>query len=39
VASLKGTNIKERVVRLINIAHPRFRQALLDEAKELGIIV
>jgi len=38
-ASLRGTNIKERVVRLINIAHPRFRQALLDEAKELGIIV
>ena len=39
VAALKGTNIKERVVRLINIAHPRFRQSLLEEAKELGIIV
>ncbi len=38
-AALKGTNIKERVVRLINISHPRFRQALHDEAKELGIIV
>ncbi|MCD8506629.1 MAG: hypothetical protein LRY37_06465 [Alkalibacterium thalassium] len=39
VAALRGTNIKERVIRLINISHPRFRQALLDEAKELGIIV
>jgi acyl-CoA hydrolase len=38
-AALKGTNIKERVVRLINISHPRFRQALHDEAKALGIIV
>jgi len=39
VAALRGTNIKERVIRLINISHPRFREALLDEAKELGIIV
>jgi acyl-CoA hydrolase len=39
VAALRGTNIKERVEALIAIAHPKFRQALLDEAKQVGIII
>jgi acyl-CoA hydrolase len=37
VAELRGTNIKERVERLINIAHPKFRDQLFEEAKKLGI--
>lgn len=38
VAELRGTNIKERVERLINIAHPKFREELSKQAKELGIL-
>jgi acyl-CoA hydrolase len=38
VASLRGTNVKERVSRLIAIAHPQFRDGLKAEAKALGII-
>lgn len=38
VASLRGTNIRERVQRLIAIAHPQFREDLLKQAKEIGII-
>lgn len=38
VVSLRGTNIKERVERLISIAHPKFRQELLDEAHKIGLI-
>ena len=37
VASLRGTSIKERVKRLINIAHPDFREDLEKEAKNLKI--
>ncbi|EOD00334.1 acetyl-CoA hydrolase/transferase family protein [Caldisalinibacter kiritimatiensis] len=37
VASLRGTSIRERVERLINIAHPDFRAELRKEAKELMI--
>lgn len=35
VASLRGTPIRERVKRLIAIAHPDFREALEREAAEL----
>lgn len=35
---LRGTNIKERVQLLISVAHPKFRDALLAEAKEIGYI-
>lgn len=35
---LRGTNIKERVELLISIAHPKFRDELLKEAKEIGYI-
>lgn len=38
VADLRGTNIDERVERLIAIAHPKFRERLRKEAIETGII-
>lgn len=37
VAALRGTSIRERVERLIAIAHPKFREQLKEEAKELMI--
>ncbi len=39
VASLRGTNIKERVKRLIAIAHPDYREELYREALAAKIIV
>ncbi len=39
VASLRGTSIKDRVKALINIAHPKFRDELLHQAKQCNIIV
>lgn len=38
VAELRGTSIVERVERLINIAHPKFRDELWEQAKEYNII-
>lgn len=38
VAKLRGTSIKERVERLINIAHPKFRETLKAEAEAIGYI-
>lgn len=38
VARLRGTNIRERVERLIAIAHPKFRDELKARALEIGII-
>lgn len=38
VASLRGTNIKERVERLIEISHPKFREELRVQAHEIGLI-
>lgn len=35
VAELRGTSIRERVKRLIAIAHPKFREALSLEAEKL----
>ena len=37
VASLRGRTIKERLDRLISIAHPDFREELRYSAKECGI--
>lgn len=37
IAELKGTSVRERVKRLINIAHPDFREQLKREAEELMI--
>ena len=38
VASLRGTNIRERVERLIAIAHPKFREELIRQAHEIGLV-
>ena len=38
VAYLHGKTIRERVLELICVAHPDFRQSLLDEAKKLKYI-
>ena len=38
VAELRGTNIRERVERLIAIAHPKFRDELKAQAREIGIV-
>lgn len=37
IASLRGTNIAERVARLSAVAHPKFRDMLQDEAKKLQL--
>lgn len=38
IAHLRGTNVRERIERLIAIAHPDFRAEILKEAHELGLI-
>ncbi len=38
IAYLYGRTIRERVLELINIAHPKFRTELLEKAKELNYI-
>lgn len=38
IAELRGTNVRERVQRLVSIAHPDFREELMRQAVELGII-
>ncbi len=35
---LRGTTIRERVEKLVSIAHPDFREDILREAREYGII-
>lgn len=38
IAYIHGKNIRERAMDLIAIAHPKFRQWLIDEAKRNGLI-
>ncbi len=38
VAHLRGTDLIERAARLIDIAHPRFRKQLREEAFRVGIL-
>lgn len=38
IAHLRGTNVKERIERLIAIAHPDFRDEIMKEAHEIGLI-
>lgn len=38
VAELRGTTINERVEKLISIAHPKFKEELLNKAREMGLI-
>jgi itaconate CoA-transferase len=37
-ANLKGQSTKERALSLINIAHPKFRDELLEEAEKVTLI-
>ena len=36
---LKGTSVKERVRLLISVAHPKFRDELAAQAREIGYII
>jgi RimJ/RimL family protein N-acetyltransferase len=38
IAYLYGKTIRERALSLIEIAHPKFREALLDQARRLGYV-
>jgi acyl-CoA hydrolase/GNAT superfamily N-acetyltransferase len=38
IAELRGQTIQQRALELIEVAHPKFRAALLDEAKRLGYV-
>jgi acyl-CoA hydrolase len=38
VASLRGTSVRERVERLSEIAHPKFKEELINQAYEIGLI-
>ena len=38
VAELRGTSIRDRVARLIEIAHPKFRDELWEQAVQVGIL-
>ncbi len=38
VANLFGRSIRERVIAMIEIAHPDHREVLLEEAKKLGFV-
>lgn len=38
VAELRGTSLRERVARLIEIAHPKFREELWEQAVDAGIV-
>ena len=38
IAYLKGKSLRERAMELIAIAHPKFRQGLVDEAKKASLI-
>jgi acyl-CoA hydrolase len=38
IAELRGTNVRERVQRLAAIAHPDFREDLMRQSMDMGII-
>jgi len=38
IAYLHGKNVRERAMELISIAHPKFRQSLIEEAKQLNLV-
>lgn len=38
VVNLKGRTVRERVELIISIAHPKFREQLMQDAKEAGLI-
>ncbi|MEM2424733.1 MAG: acetyl-CoA hydrolase/transferase C-terminal domain-containing protein [Candidatus Bathyarchaeia archaeon] len=39
VADLRGKSVPERVMELVKIAHPDFRDWLIKEAKKLGLLI
>ena len=38
VAELRGKTVRERALALVNIAHPDFREELMKEVVDLGIM-
>lgn len=38
IVNLQGMNLQERAESLISIAHPDFRQSLIDDAKKIGLL-
>jgi acyl-CoA hydrolase len=38
MANLKGKSLRERALALIDLAHPRFREDLLYEAKKMRLV-
>jgi len=38
VAELRGSSIRERTRKLISIAHPKFRDELQRQAREIGYL-
>jgi acyl-CoA hydrolase len=38
IAKLRGTNVRERVQRLTAIAHPDFREDIMRQAMDIGIV-
>jgi acyl-CoA hydrolase len=38
VAELRGSSIRERTHKLIDISHPKFRDDLEREAREMGYL-
>jgi acyl CoA:acetate/3-ketoacid CoA transferase beta subunit/GNAT superfamily N-acetyltransferase len=38
IANLHGKTLRERALSLINIAHPRFREQLLEQAKQIRYV-
>jgi acyl-CoA hydrolase/GNAT superfamily N-acetyltransferase len=36
--NLYGKNLQERAIAMISLAHPKFREELVDKARELGLI-
>lgn len=38
IAYLHGRTVRERVMELINIAHPKFRDELFEKAREMGYL-
>lgn len=38
IVNLRGTSLKERVEKIISLAHPKFREQLREEAIKLGIL-
>jgi acyl-CoA hydrolase len=38
VAELRGSSIRERTRKLIDVAHPKFRDELQRKAREIGFL-